>query len=74
MHVTSISNLPLSQVGHDNWVRDVLFHPGGKFIVSAADDKTVRVWDIKNKRCSKTLDAHQHFVTSLGKTRRRSPM
>jgi len=31
-----------------------------------ADDKTLRVWDVKNKRNSKTLEAHQHFVTSLG--------
>lgn len=52
-------------VGHDNWVRGVVFHPGGKFIISASDDKTLRVWDIKNKRCAKTLEAHQHFCTSL---------
>lgn len=52
-------------VGHDNWVRGVVFHPGGKYIVSASDDKTLRVWDIKNKRCLKTLEAHQHFCTSL---------
>uniref|UniRef100_A0A2K6GVG8 Platelet activating factor acetylhydrolase 1b regulatory subunit 1 n=1 Tax=Propithecus coquereli TaxID=379532 RepID=A0A2K6GVG8_PROCO len=52
-------------VGHDNWVRGVLFHSGGKFILSCADDKTLRVWDYKNKRCMKTLNAHEHFVTSL---------
>lgn len=56
------------QVGHDNWVRGVLVHPGGRFIVSCADDKTIRIWDYKNKRCMKTLCAHEHFVTSLGKT------
>lgn len=52
-------------VGHDNWVRGLVFHPGGKFILSASDDKTIRTWDIKNKRNQKTLNAHQHFVTSL---------
>lgn len=56
------------QVGHDNWVRGLKFHPGGKFLISASDDKTLRVWDIANKRNSKTLDAHQHFVTSLGES------
>jgi len=55
------------QVGHDNWVRCVMLHPGGKYIMSVADDKTLRVWDIKNRRVFKKLDAHQHFVTSLGK-------
>ena len=52
-------------VGHDNWVRAVLFHPGGKAIITASDDKTIRLWDFKNQRCSKTLVAHEHFVTSL---------
>ncbi|XP_013383657.1 lissencephaly-1 homolog [Lingula anatina] len=54
-----------SLVGHDNWVRGLVFHPGGKYLLSASDDKTLRVWDIKNKRNQKTLDAHSHFVTSL---------
>ena len=56
-----------TQVGHDNWVRGLCFHPGGgKAIVSVSDDKTLRVWDFKNKRCQKTLEAHSHFVTALG--------
>jgi len=52
-------------VGHDNWVRGLVFHSGGNYIISASDDKTLRIWDIKNKRNSKTLNAHQHFVTSV---------
>lgn len=32
---------------HENWVRAVLFHPSHKYIISASDDKTVRVLDIK---------------------------
>lgn len=32
---------------HENWVRAVLFHPSYKYIISASDDKTVRVLDIK---------------------------
>ncbi|XP_033222303.1 lissencephaly-1 homolog isoform X2 [Belonocnema kinseyi] len=52
-------------IGHDNWVRSIVFHPGGKFIVSASDDKTLRVWDIRNKRAMKTLEAHVHFCTSV---------
>ena len=54
------------QIGHDNWVRAVMFHPGGKYVVSCSDDKTLRIWDYKNKRCAKTLIAHEHFATSLG--------
>lgn len=52
-------------VGHDNWIRGLVVHPGGQYILSASDDKTLRTWDIKNKRCQKTLEAHNHFCTSL---------
>jgi len=52
-------------IGHDNWVRGVMFHPRGKFLLSTSDDKTLRVWDIHNRRCHKTLAAHEHFVTTL---------
>jgi len=42
-------------VGHDNWVRSVLFHPSGKFIVSSSDDKSICVWDLtKNGRSALT--------------------
>lgn len=61
-------------MGHDNWVRGIVFHPGGKFIVSASDDKTLRVWDTRNKRVMKTLEAHVHFCTSVGEyTIRKQP-
>ena len=59
----------LLQIGHDNWVRGLCFHPGGgKVIISCADDKTIRIWDFKNRRCQKTLEAHTHFVTTLGQS------
>ena len=35
-------------------------------MLSASDDKTLRVWDVPNKRNHKTLQAHSHFVTSVG--------
>ena len=35
--------------------------------MSCSDDKTLRTWHIENKRNHKTLNAHQHFVQSIGK-------
>lgn len=32
---------------HENWVRQVIFHPTYKYILSCSDDKTIRVLDIK---------------------------
>ncbi|KAJ5114311.1 nuclear migration protein nudF [Penicillium alfredii] len=54
-------------VGHDNWVRAVVFHPGGKYLLSASDDKTLRCWDLSQEgKCVKTLrDAHESFITCL---------
>lgn len=61
----SISNLAL-QDGHDNWIRALVFHPTGKFLLSASDDKTIRVWELSTGRCVKTtVEAHSHFITSL---------
>jgi WD40 repeat protein len=47
--------------GHDNWVRDVAFHPCGLFLISASDDRSVRIWDLSKARTLKTLsDAHRY--------------
>jgi WD40 repeat protein len=35
-----------SQVGHDNWIRALVFHPSGKYLLSASDDKTIKVWEL----------------------------
>jgi len=53
------------QHGHDSWVGALVFHPSGKFLLSASDDKTIRVWDLSNGRCVKTVEAHGHFVSTL---------
>ena len=54
-------------VGHDNWVRGLLFHPGGRYLLSVSDDKTIRCWDLAQEaKCVKTLaDAHGHFVSCI---------
>ena len=42
-----------------------MFHPTGKFLLSASDDYTIRVWELTTGRCVKTVQAHGHFVTCL---------
>lgn len=54
-------------IGHDNWVRALVFHPGGKYLFSVSDDKSLRCWDLsQDGKCVKALvDAHERFVTCL---------
>ncbi|KAH8907943.1 nuclear distribution protein nudF [Coniochaeta sp. PMI_546] len=57
----------MTLVGHDNWIRALVFHPGGKYLLSASDDKTVRCWDLSQEgRCVKIVgEPHERFVTAL---------
>jgi len=51
---------------HENWVRSVCFHPSGQYVLSVSDDRSMRVFDIANARCIRTLaEAHGQFVTAL---------
>lgn len=53
---------------HNNWVRDLVIHPTGKYIVSCSDDKSIKVWDITGttpKNVHTMKGAHELFITSL---------
>jgi len=55
----------ISLQGHGNWVRDLTFHPNGKFLISVSDDRSVRVWDLSKRRCHYTKDnAHDLFIST----------
>jgi platelet-activating factor acetylhydrolase IB subunit alpha len=53
-------------------VNDIVFHPNGKFMLSASDDKSVRIWDLeKNGVCiKKMLGIHDNFITSISISRK----
>jgi platelet-activating factor acetylhydrolase IB subunit alpha len=63
---TKSGRLILTLVGHDNWITDIMFHPSGKYLISVADDKSIRMWDLSMGRCyRKIYNAHDHFVCSF---------
>lgn len=40
-----------TKVGHDNWVQALAFNPSGNNFLSAADDNSMRLWDLRTGRC-----------------------
>eukprot|EP00742_Colponemidia_sp_Colp-10_P002004 GILJ01002139.1.p1 GENE.GILJ01002139.1~~GILJ01002139.1.p1 ORF type:complete len:643 (-),score=92.58 GILJ01002139.1:606-2294(-) len=47
------------------YVRSVCFSPDGKFLVAGAEDKTVKVWEVGNKKLHHSLDGHEEDIYSL---------
>jgi len=54
-------------IGHDNWVQGLVFHPGGKYLISVADDRTLRCWDLSQEaKCVQVLTGvYEGFVSCV---------
>ena len=58
--------LLVSLSGHENWVKDIQIYETGNFLISAGEDKTLRIWDLaKKKQIFIEHGAHDHFVSCL---------
>lgn len=51
--------------GHKGWVNQVRFSPDGQTLVSASEDQTIKLWNIKTGNLVRTLSGHQQRVTSV---------
>jgi WD40 repeat protein/transcriptional regulator with XRE-family HTH domain len=48
--------------GHTDWVNSCAVSPDGTWIVSASNDKTLKVWDAQSGTECLTLKGHNHWV------------
>jgi WD40 repeat protein/DNA polymerase III delta prime subunit len=66
LEVEKVKQAPvLVDQGHEDIIRAVAISKDGRFMVSGSDDKTVKLWDLKNGRLIKTLEGHVRTVLSV---------
>ena len=41
---------------------DVCWDQEGKYLCTASDDFTLKLWDVRSKQCLRTLEGHTHHV------------
>ena len=59
------------QSDHNDWVRAVAWHPCGRYLVSVAEDRCLRVWDaVEGLLVRKIEDAGDHFLTTVAVSHR----
>ena len=56
---------------HTDWVNDIVLCCGGKNIISASSDTTVKVWNAHKGFCMSTLRTHKDYVKALAYARDR---
>ncbi|CAI8610622.1 unnamed protein product [Vicia faba] len=59
----SLTLSPMQQYeGHEQGVSDLAFSSDTRYLVSASDDKTIRLWDVRTGALIKTLHGHTNYV------------
>jgi platelet-activating factor acetylhydrolase IB subunit alpha len=60
-------NWIMNLIGHDGWVRTIIFHPNGKYLLSSSDDKAVFIWDLSRNGVwvKKLRSIHTGDITSI---------
>ncbi len=52
-------------LGHTGWVCAVDFSPDGNLLVSASSDYSIKLWDVKTKKCINTLPGHTRWIRTV---------
>ena len=68
MKMVKISEKTFSAEGHDGSVNAVAITPNGEFIVSGAEDCTIRVWDFETGSLVRTLYGHNKRINTIAAT------
>jgi len=55
----------VSMEHHTDWVNDIVLCCGGRHLISASSDTTVKVWNAHKGFCMSTLRTHKDYVKTL---------
>lgn len=55
----------MSMEHHTDWVNDIVLCCGGRTLISASSDTTVKVWNAHKGFCMSTLRTHKDYVKAL---------
>lgn len=62
------NDLPIEltlQLGHSAWIRSVAFSPDGRFVLSASEDKLLKLWAASTGKLIRTFEGHSGEVKSV---------
>lgn len=69
IHNTNSTNIDTSYLQslehHNDWVNDIVLCCGGRNLISASCDTTVKVWNAHKGFCMSTLRTHRDYVQAL---------
>ncbi len=51
--------------GHEKPIRSVAFSPDGRWLASAGEDRTVRIWDMASEEEYRVLQGHSETISSI---------
>jgi len=63
--LNSQDNYIQSMEHHNDWVNDIILCCGGRYLISASCDTTVKVWNAHKGFCMSTLKTHRDYVQAL---------
>jgi len=47
--------------GHESWVWSLDFNKSGNCVISGSADETIKIWDLKTRKCIRTLRSNRPY-------------